>query len=103
MIPGQARFAGGIVCAFFSIIGKLCFYGDLPLQLLIVSQSVSIFSIKNFVILSIHYSSLGSCEAHTKLGPDQFSRFDVYWFQTDRQTPRHPDKQIIYMDTQCNF
>ena len=99
MIPGQARFAGGIVCAFFSIIGKLCFYGDL----LIMSQSVSIFSIKNLVILSIYKPSLGSVRPHTKLGPDQFSRFDVYWFQTDRQTSRHPDKQIIYMDTQCNF
>ena len=26
--------------------------------------------------------------SHTKSGPDQFSRFDVYWTQTKRQTPR---------------
>ena len=25
----------------------------------------------------------------TKSGPDRFSRFDVYWIQTDRQTDRH--------------
>ena len=66
MIPGQAKFAGGIVCAFFSIIGKLYFYGDLLLQFLIMSPSVSIFSFKNFVILSIHNPSLGSCEAPHK-------------------------------------
>ena len=24
--------------------------------------------------------------SHSKLGPDRFSRFDVYWIQTDRQT-----------------
>ena len=26
--------------------------------------------------------------SHKKIGPDQFSRFDVYWIQTDRQTDR---------------
>ena len=25
---------------------------------------------------------------HKKFGPDRFSRFDVYWIQTDRQTDR---------------
>ena len=37
---------------------------------------------------------LGRSEVHTKFGPDLFSRFDVYWIQTDRQT----DKQSIYLD-----
>ena len=30
--------------------------------------------------------SLGSREVPQKNGPDRFSRFDVYWIQTDRQT-----------------
>ena len=37
---------------------------------------------------------LGRSEVHTKFGPDRFSRFDVYWIQTDRQT----DKQSTYID-----
>ena len=32
--------------------------------------------------------------SHTKFGPDRFSRSDVYWTQTDKQTPRHPSKSI---------
>ena len=31
--------------------------------------------------------------SHKKFGPDRFSRFDVYWIQTDRQTDRQTDKQ----------
>jgi len=31
----------------------------------------------------------GHVMSHTKFGPDRFSRFDVYWIQTDR----HPDKK----------
>ena len=32
-----------------------------------------------------------------EFGPDRFSRFDVFWIQTDKKTPeRHPDKQSIY-------
>ena len=26
--------------------------------------------------------------SHKKFGPDQFSRFDVYWIQTNKQTNR---------------
>ena len=26
--------------------------------------------------------------SYTKFGPDRFSRFDVYWIQTDRQTEK---------------
>ena len=32
--------------------------------------------------------------SHTKFGPDRFSRFDVYWIQTNRQT----DKLNSYID-----
>ena len=32
--------------------------------------------------------------SHKKFGPDRFSRFDVYWIQTDRQT----DKPNLYID-----
>ena len=37
---------------------------------------------------------MGHVNPHTKFGPDRFSRFDVSWTQTDRQT----DKQSIYID-----
>ena len=37
--------------------------------------------------------------SHKKFGPDRFSRFDVYWIQTDRQT----DKPNLYIDTATDF
>ena len=41
----------------------------------------------------------GHARSHNKLGPDRFSRFDVYWIQTDGQTDRQTDKQTskVYM------
>ena len=33
-----------------------------------------------------------------KFGPDGFSRFDVYWIQTDRQTNKQTDKPNVYTD-----
>ena len=36
--------------------------------------------------------------SHKKFGPDRFSRFDVYWIQTDRQTDRQTDKPNLYID-----
>ena len=36
--------------------------------------------------------------SHKKIGPDRFSRFDVYWIQTDKQTPRQTDKPNLYID-----
>ena len=32
--------------------------------------------------------------SHKKFGPDRFSRFDVYWIQTNKQT----DKPNLYID-----
>ena len=32
--------------------------------------------------------------SHKKFGPDRFSRFDVYWIQTNKQT----DKSNLYID-----
>jgi len=32
--------------------------------------------------------------SHKKFGPDRFSRFDVYWIQTNRQT----DKPNLYIE-----
>ena len=32
--------------------------------------------------------------AHTKVRPDRFGRFDLYWLQTDRQT----EMQSIFID-----
>ena len=41
--------------------------------------------------------------SHKKFGPDRFSRFDVYWIQTNkptnRQTDRQTDKPNLYIDT----
>ena len=34
--------------------------------------------------------------SHKKFGPDRFSRFDVYWIQTPKQT----DKPNLYIDEQ---
>ena len=40
--------------------------------------------------------------SHTKFGPDQFSHFDVYWIQTNKQAPTQTDKQTdkpnLYID-----
>ena len=39
---------------------------------------------------------------HKKFGPDRFSRFDVYWIQTNKQskkqTNKHPDKLNLFID-----
>ena len=37
--------------------------------------------------------------SHKKFGPDRFSRFDVYWIQTNKQT----DKPNIYIDIRFNL
>ena len=59
----------------------------------------------------IHKLSLGLREIPHKFGPDRFSRFDVYWIQTNKQTPKqtnkHPNRQIprqakfIYRPLNC--
>ena len=41
-----------------------------------------------FLILTIYKPSLRSRDFHQKFGPDRFSRFDVYWVQTNIQTPK---------------
>ena len=48
-----------------------------------------------FVILSIHKPSLGHVRFHTKSGPNRFSRFDVYWIQTDRQAQGCNARKVI--------
>ena len=47
-----------------------------------------------FEILIIHKPSLGSHGVTQKIWADRFSRFDIYWIQTDK----HPDKQSIFID-----
>jgi len=37
------------------------------------------------VLFVNHKPSLWSRDVPQKFGPDRFSRFDVYWIQTDRQ------------------
>ena len=36
--------------------------------------------------------------SHKKFGPDRFSRFDVYWIQTNKQTDKQTDKPNLYID-----
>ena len=36
--------------------------------------------------------------SHKKFGPDRFSRFDVYWIQTNRQKDKQTDKPNLYID-----
>ena len=38
---------------------------------------------------------VGHVRSHTIFGPDLFSRFDVYWLQTNKQT----DTPNLYIDT----
>ena len=40
--------------------------------------------------------------SHKKIGPDRFSRFDVYWIQTNKQTNRHPDRQAKFIYRRVN-
>ena len=35
--------------------------------------------------------------SHKKFGLDRFSRFDVYWIQTDKQTNRQTDRQAKFI------
>ena len=51
-----------------------------------------------FLILIIHKPFLGSRDVPQKFGPDRFSRFDVYWIQTNRQLPGQTDKINLYID-----
>ena len=41
--------------------------------------------------------SWGHVMSHKKFGPDRFSRFDVYWIQTDGQTDRQTDRQAKFI------
>ena len=41
-----------------------------------------------FKILITHKPFPCHARSYTKFGPDRFSRFDVYWIQTDRQTEK---------------
>ena len=52
----------------------------------------------NFEILKF-WSSVnlpwGHVRFHKKFGPDRFSRFDVYWIQTDKQTDKNKQTSQI--------
>ena len=45
----------------------------------------------------IHKPSLESLDIPKKFGPDRFSRFDVYWIQTDRQPNKQTDRQAKFI------
>ena len=40
--------------------------------------------------------------SHKKFGADRFSRFDVYWIQTNKQTNRQTDRQTKFILNQLN-
>ena len=44
----------------------------------------------------MHKPSLWSRDVPQKFGLDRFSRFDVYWIQTDRQTDKQTDKLNLF-------
>ena len=46
-----------------------------------------------FLIIHKPFLGWGHVRSHTKFGPDRFSRFDVYWTQTDG----HPNRQVKYI------
>ena len=47
----------------------------------------------DFIKKKFHgFLKFSNARSHKKFGPDRFSRFNVYWIQTDRQTNKHPDK-----------
>ena len=46
----------------------------------------------------VGHPPLGNARSHKKFGPDRFSRFDVYWIQTNRQTDKKTDKPNLYID-----
>ena len=54
------------------------------------SSSIKILKIRSSINLPWGY-----VRSHKKTGPNQFSRFDVYWIQTNTQT----DRQAKYIDT----
>ena len=54
------------------------------------------FQESNFV-KGIHKSSLGPREFPQKIGPDGFSRFEVFWIQTIKLASEHRDRQLKNM------
>ena len=56
--------------------------------------------LKILSFINLHWDHMMS---HKKFGPDRFSRFDVYWIQTDRQTDKQTDKPNLYIDEQSGF
>ena len=56
-----------------------------------------------FKFLSFVNLPCGHVMSHKKFGPDRFSRFDVYWIQTNKQTPKQTDKPNLYIDSSKLF
>ena len=45
----------------------------------------------------------GYARSHTKFGPDQFNRFDVYWIQTNKQTNKQTYRQAKFIYRFWNY
>ena len=50
-----------------------------------------------FLFLSFINLPCGHVISHKKFGPDRLSRFDVYWIQTNKQTPIQTDSQVKFI------
>ena len=59
----------------------------------------NIFQARIFEILIIHKPSLWSRDVSQKSGHDRFSRFDVYWIQTNK----HQDRQAKFIHRLYNI
>ena len=56
-----------------------------------------------FLIFIIHKPSLWSRDVPQKIWARFFQPFNVYWIQTNRQTPRQTDRQAKFIYRLFNF
>jgi len=80
------------------------FYNKEEKMLRIFKKKIADFQEFNFFLQNYkplkHIFSLinllcGLVMSHKKFGPDRLSLFDVYWAQTDRQTPKQTSQIYI--------
>jgi len=69
-------------------------FADLKKKKLANFQEFNFFKLKTLKFLTLINLPCGHVISHKKFGPDRFSRFDVYWIQTNKQT----DKPNLYID-----
>ena len=88
-----STFNCGFICELFSVYSvkeNIKKFADFIIFFHAFSKFYKIkkLLIQIFEILSFINLPWGHERCHKKCGPDRFSRVDVYWIQTNRQTPR---------------